>query len=328
MLETVYATEDDEEQQEPLKNGSTTTVPAPANPLGQHSRLLQNGTSLSTPLPTTGVHPQPPPSAAAAADGAVGGGRVKKMASSSPSSTATATTPLANNPSPISLTTATGQPQPAAQQQQQKQQQQTSQQAESAIRLKLIRAEIADDNLPEGAQLGELNCAVNVKEKVEINGENRLIQKRKTMQVEWEKTFDVGVLPGRVLQILVHHGKTQVADATMRLEDIVSKSKHDAITHVWINLKPDGRILAQTRKIGESSDRSSEEHSSTPRLFGAGGGSGGTAGSVGEHVQGIGLQRRRGAIKHAKVHEIRGHRFMATFFRQPTFCSLCSEFMW
>uniref|UniRef100_A0AC35FPS8 Protein kinase C n=1 Tax=Panagrolaimus sp. PS1159 TaxID=55785 RepID=A0AC35FPS8_9BILA len=42
----------------------------------------------------------------------------------------------------------------------------------------------------------------------------------------------------------------------------------------------------------------------------------------------LGLQRRRGAIKHARVHEIRGHHFLATFFRQPTFCSLCSEFMW
>ncbi|KHJ84429.1 phorbol esters/diacylglycerol binding domain protein [Oesophagostomum dentatum] len=35
-----------------------------------------------------------------------------------------------------------------------------------------------------------------------------------------------------------------------------------------------------------------------------------------------------GAIKHARVHEIRGHQFVATFFRQFTFCSLCSEFMW
>lgn len=41
-----------------------------------------------------------------------------------------------------------------------------------------------------------------------------------------------------------------------------------------------------------------------------------------------GIQRRRGAIKHARVHEIRGHQFVATFFRQPTFCSLCTEFMW
>ncbi|RCN36990.1 phorbol esters/diacylglycerol binding domain protein [Ancylostoma caninum] len=45
-------------------------------------------------------------------------------------------------------------------------------------------------------------------------------------------------------------------------------------------------------------------------------------------TSGPGLQRRRGAIKHARVHEIRGHQFVATFFRQPTFCSLCSDFMW
>lgn len=38
------------------------------------------------------------------------------------------------------------------------------------------------------------------------------------MQLEWEKCFDVGILPGRVLQVLVQYEKTVVADATMRLE--------------------------------------------------------------------------------------------------------------
>ncbi|KAH7725463.1 calcium-independent protein kinase C-like isoform 2 [Aphelenchoides avenae] len=187
-------------------------------------------------------------------------------------------------------------------------------QPEAACRLKLLRAELPDENLPHGAQLSDLTCCVNVKEKVEVNGENRLIQKRKTMPVEWEKCFDVGILPGRVLQVLLMHDKTTVADATMRLEDIVTKSKHDAITHIWINLKPCGRILAQTRKVGniDPNDRSSEDNTMTPRTFDAN----------------LGLHRRRGAIKHAKVHEIRGHQFVATFFRQPTFCSLCSEFMW
>uniref|UniRef100_A0A4W5NQR8 protein kinase C n=1 Tax=Hucho hucho TaxID=62062 RepID=A0A4W5NQR8_9TELE len=39
------------------------------------------------------------------------------------------------------------------------------------------------------------------------------------------------------------------------------------------------------------------------------------------------LNRRR-AIKHAKVHFIKNHEFTATFFRQPTFCSVCREFVW
>lgn len=37
---------------------------------------------------------------------------------------------------------------------------------------------------------------------------------------------------------------------------------------------------------------------------------------------------RRGAIKQAKIHYIKDHEFIATFFGQPTFCSVCKEFVW
>uniref|UniRef100_A0A672YVA9 Protein kinase C n=1 Tax=Sphaeramia orbicularis TaxID=375764 RepID=A0A672YVA9_9TELE len=40
------------------------------------------------------------------------------------------------------------------------------------------------------------------------------------------------------------------------------------------------------------------------------------------------INRRRGAIKQAKIHFIKNHEFIATFFRQPTFCSVCREFVW
>ena len=40
------------------------------------------------------------------------------------------------------------------------------------------------------------------------------------------------------------------------------------------------------------------------------------------------INRRRGAIKQAKIHSIKNHEFIATFFRQPTFCSVCREFVW
>ncbi|KAI6220825.1 hypothetical protein M3Y99_01592000 [Aphelenchoides fujianensis] len=186
---------------------------------------------------------------------------------------------------------------------------------DAAVRLKLLKPEIPDDQMPKNVQVAELTCAINVKEKVEVNGENRLIQKRKTVQIEWDKCFDVAILPGRVLQVLLQHEKTLVADATMRLEDIANKCKSDAITHIWINLKPGGRILAQTRRMGGAAplgnDRGGSDEQQTPRGF-----------------ETQGLHRRRGAIKHHKVHEIRGHQFVATFFPQPTFCSICSEFMW
>ena len=40
------------------------------------------------------------------------------------------------------------------------------------------------------------------------------------------------------------------------------------------------------------------------------------------------LRGRRNAIRQQKVQEIKGHQFRRKFFRQPTYCSLCHEFMW
>ncbi|XP_075235899.1 protein kinase C-like 2 [Lycorma delicatula] len=47
-----------------------------------------------------------------------------------------------------------------------------------------------------------------------------------------------------------------------------------------------------------------------------------------EHLIGRAITRRRGAIKHQKVHQVKGHKFVAKFFRQPTFCTFCKDFLW
>lgn len=149
--------------------------------------------------------------------------------------------------------------------------------------------------------------------------------REKTTSPTFNEEFLSDVHNGHQLHFTIFHDAAlppdeYVADCTVKFENI-----HDKKSDIWIDLEPAGRIHVSIELQGQFSDCEIDlffvrEMKFIPSFV---------AVSNERHFK----QNKRAFAKRRfavvrRVYEINGHKFMATFFRQPTFCSICSEFIW
>ncbi|XP_026539761.1 protein kinase C theta type [Notechis scutatus] len=164
--------------------------------------------------------------------------------------------------------------------------------------------------LPSQGDVIDPYCAVMVKEAVAAEKGPVFVQKKPTMYPPWNSTFDAHIHRGRVMYIVVKDKSAEmVSETTVELNLVAEKcKKNNGKIEIWLELKPQGRMLMNARYFLESTD--------DPEFIDC------------EKEGFFSLHQRRGAIKQAKIHNVKCHEFTATFFPQPTFCSVCHEFVW
>ncbi|XP_078517760.1 protein kinase C delta type isoform X3 [Lissotriton helveticus] len=170
-------------------------------------------------------------------------------------------------------------------------------------------------------------CAIKMKESLSTDRGKTLVQKKPTMYPDWKSDFDAHIYEGRVIQIvLMKAAEDPLSDVTVGVSVLAERCKKgNGRAEFWLDLQPQGRVLMSVQYLLEDTGcatgciLSFEDHS-RPTLY--------SKQPVREDEGLVTINRRRGAIKQAKIHYIKNHEFTAIFFRQPTFCSVCKEFVW
>nr|XP_057924750.1 protein kinase C delta type-like [Doryrhamphus excisus]XP_057924759.1 protein kinase C delta type-like [Doryrhamphus excisus] len=159
-------------------------------------------------------------------------------------------------------------------------------------------------------------CAIKIKESVSTERGKTLVQRKPTMYPTWKTTFDAHIYEGRVLEVVLLQGAEQpLAKASVGvsvLAERCKKSKTNGRAEFWVDLMPSGKVQVAVQYFLEDSDATQNQQSVR----------------VAPEDGLTTLNRRRGAFKQPKLHIIKNHEFSATFFHQPTFCSVCREFLW
>ncbi|XP_061083653.1 protein kinase C epsilon type isoform X1 [Conger conger] len=138
--------------------------------------------------------------------------------------------------------------------------------------------------------------------------------KQKTNSPAWNDEFVTEVHDGRKIELSVFHDAPIgyddfVANCIIQFEDLLQNgSRH---FEDWIDLEPEGKVYVVIDLSGSSSEAAPGSSENEERVF----------------RERMRPRKRQGAVRR-RVHQVNGHKFMATYLRQPTYCSHCRDFIW
>ncbi|XP_062522733.1 protein kinase C delta type-like [Corticium candelabrum] len=203
--------------------------------------------------------------------------------------------------------------------------------AASTVKKSFVRVKLLEVSCGQ-LQVNTPYAAVSVLDAEEQNGQSKMVQKKPTFYPDWGQCFDSHVGRKRQLALTIYDEPEMfIAEVIVEIESLSEqcRGKPNQITRISLGMKPEGTLLLQVKLFGELEDVAPMEIKAQTLkrpdlrqqdLKQAVAAKNGTAT--------LGMRGRRGAIKHQKLHIVRGHKYAGKFFRQPTYCSYCKEFMW
>ncbi|XP_078418388.1 protein kinase C eta type isoform X2 [Cetorhinus maximus] len=152
--------------------------------------------------------------------------------------------------------------------------------------------------------------------KVDNRRVGQTVTKQKTSQPTFNEDFSTQIWRSSEIELTVFHDTPIgyddfVANCTLQFEELLKNGTKTF--EGWVDLEPEGKlyILIDMKEVTSEDPEEQAKSNSNERAF----------------KERIFSRKRQGAMRR-KIHQVNNHKFMATYLRQPTYCSHCREFIW